>query len=177
MSSRWIAHDTPVPIKIHADFTDPLNPKVLTEEASVALDGQELPPNVFAGTTFWRRPSWSLATLITANSYKELPDGSQRFDVTKWAQARVRCLLVDWDLKDDDPSLALEKVKPPEAPTVEMLSDNALRTIGRIDTALFEAFYDRAMTKVYPRIESRGAREDLSVSIVPPTEGESEAGN
>ena len=177
MSSRWIAHDKPVPIMIHADFTDPLNPQVLTEEESKAFDGKELPPNVFAGTTHWRRPSWSLATLITANSYVELPDGSQRFDVTKWAQARVRCLLLDWDLKDDDPSLALEKVKPPEAPTIELLSDNALRTIGRIDTVLFEAFYNRAMAKVYPRIEGRGVPEELPAPAAPQTKGESESGN
>lgn len=150
MSSPYVPSSVLVPITIFIDLSTVTHPVVLSDVESEGLDKDKLPDHIKAETAQWRRPNWSVATHITANSYVEDKEGRTRFDVTRLALARIRCLLVDWTLKDKDPALVLEKVKPPEMPGMEVLSDSGIRTVGTVDQMIVDAFYTRAMDALYP---------------------------
>ena len=153
MGSPYQVQDALVPITIYVDLSDPSSPRVLSEAEETKLDKEKLPNAIKAETAHWRRPNWTLSTLISSNSYTETFDGHQKFDLTRFAMSRVRCLLVDWSLKDGNPELTLEKISPPEMPMINMLSDKSMRLLGTIHAPIIDAFYVRAMKKLYPEKE------------------------
>ncbi len=157
MSSPYLTSKKLIPITIFIDVSREGEPFVLSDAEAAKLDKDKLPHHIKKETSQWRRPSWSLSTLITVNSYVEDEQGRQRFDITRFAKARMRCLLVDWSLKDGDPALALEATEPPEAPGIKLLTDSALKVMGGVDTAVVEGFYSRAMMKIFPDMNVLGA--------------------
>jgi len=156
MSSPYVTSDSLITVDIFIDIAKPGFPRVLADHEVAKLDKDKLPDNIKKETSHWRRPSWSLSTMITANSYVEDREGRQRFDMTKFAISRIRALLVDWSLKDGDPALALEKHVRPDMPGVSVLSDAAIRVLGAVDTSIVEAFYAGAMSQIYPDISMLG---------------------
>ncbi len=150
MSSPYVPSSDLVPVTIYINISKPGEPSVLADVEVENLDKENLPEHVKVETSHWRRPNWAVATHITANSYKEDKEGRTHFDITRLALARIRCLLVDWTLKDGDPELALEKVESSEVPGMEVLSDTGIRTVGRVDQMVVDAFYIKAMESIYP---------------------------
>lgn len=150
MSNPFMVKDSLVSVKIYADISDEEAPRILTDPEVSKLDPAHLPEHILAIESQWKRPNWTMATLISSNSYVDLPDGRQRFDVTKWQMARIRCLLVDWTFKDKYPEMALVHVNPPEAPSIQMLSNESMAMLGKIHPSVLEFIYNLAMNKIYP---------------------------
>lgn len=149
MSSPYVPSADLVPVTIYIDISRPGQPVVLADVEVEKLDKDKLPDHIKAETSHWRRPNWAVATHITSNSYAEDKGGKTRFDMTRQMLARIRCLLVDWTLKDSDSGLTLEKVQSPEMLGIEMLSDTGIHTVGTVDQMIVSAFYKQAVNALY----------------------------
>jgi len=167
MGSPYVVRDTLVPVSIFIDMADPEAPRVLAKAEEAKLEQANLPANIKKETSHWRRPNWCLATLINSNSYVETPKGGQRFDMTKFTSARIRCLMVDWSLKEADPTLALEKVSPGEVPSIQLLSDKTMAMIGSIQDEIMNGFYRKAMAALYPSAEDEEEEGEKAKEAAP----------
>ncbi len=146
----YVVSDKLVDVDIYIDITDPSAPRVLSDEEEKKLEPDKLPEHIKKETSHWRRPNWTLSTLISSNAYTEDEQGRQRFNLTRFAVSRMRCLLLDWSLKTS--GLVLERVVPPELPEYKMLSDKTIRMLGTIHSNIIDSFYAKAMAILYPEV-------------------------
>jgi hypothetical protein len=144
----------PATVEIFLDITNPESPMVISELEEKKLDKNKLGENVIRLESTWRRVNFNLLNLIEMNQYiDKLVNGRlQRvFDIQALILARIKVLLMGWNLKDLDDKLGLDFEPSIDDKDVEILSVDCMKRLGEVDPpSIINVFYTKAMDALFP---------------------------
>jgi hypothetical protein len=146
-------------IDTYIDTTDD-GIRVLSDDEVGALNKEKLPKNIVKEFSVWKKPVFSVRNAIMNGSFADLPDGRLKFDIGRHVVVRIRYLLVDWSLKESDPSLKLSHVDVGDGFGNKILSNESFKALMDVDGELVHDMYSKAMSRIYP---------DEAVVVNPPS--------
>jgi hypothetical protein len=113
-----------------------------------------LPEGIYKETAFWKKENWRIRQMIDEESTITDSTGRRHYSLERQRKMRIKYLLSDWTLKDDDPTFAIKKkLNIGEDAVVEEIDPKVYRVIlNEVAPEIITAFidsYERKMLEPY----------------------------
>lgn len=101
-----------------------------------------LPPTVHREWARFARETWAIRSFIESKSFRFDPATQQRvYDMHRYQQLTVQCLLKEWSLGQYDPLLVIQSGQAPDIPFM-VIPEDQMKRIATVEHEIMRAFLD-----------------------------------